>query len=246
MSPRARLLPLFAALCLLLCLPAPAPAAQTLVLNTDCAPPHARPDGSGFDDRIVAEAFRRIGVPVRLLILPSERCLYNSNQGIDDGNYVRIAGLERLYPNLVMVPEPMTTFPFTAFTRDPTLRLDGWAGLQGHQVAYVIGWKLVEQNLAGVKGAHGLRDEEGLFALLDKGRAGIVVGSLHTGQEIIRRKGYQGIYAILPSLATRPMYIYLHKRHAELVPRLAEALRQMRREGVIERLTRAGLEEAQP
>jgi polar amino acid transport system substrate-binding protein len=39
------------------------------------------------------------------------------------------------------------------------------------------------------------------------------------------------------------MYIYLHKRHAELVPRLAEALRQMRRDGTMGRLTGAGLPE---
>ena len=32
-----------------------------------------------------------------------------------------------------------------------------------------------------------------------------------------------------------PVYPYLHKRHAELAPRLAAALRQMRAEGLFER-----------
>ncbi|MBU1229976.1 MAG: transporter substrate-binding domain-containing protein [Proteobacteria bacterium] len=232
--------------CLLLCLPAPAPAAQTLVLNTDDSSPMARPDGSGIADRIVAEAFRRIGVPVRLVILPSERCLLNANAGIDDGNYDRAAGVERQYPNLVLVPEPMGTFPFTAFTRDPGLKLSGWADLRSREVAYVHGWKVVERNLGLLGKATKMRDEEAVLAMVAGGRAAVGIANLYTGQEIIRRKGYQGTRAVLPPLADPPMHIYLHKRHAELVPRLAEALRQMRREGVIERLTRTGLEEAQP
>lgn len=227
-----------------LALPASAAGVHTLVLNTDGAPPHSRPDGTGFEDRIVTEAFRRLGMAVRLVQLPSERCLQNADQGIDDGNYVRIAGLTRLYPNLVMVPEPVSHFPYTAFTREPGLQVAGWADLRGRRVAAVTGWKLVERNLEHVAQLQLVRDEEALLALLDKGRAEVVVSGQHTGQEIIRRKGYQGLRALLPPLANPPMYVYLHKRHAELAPRLAEALRQMRRDGSIERLTKAGLARA--
>jgi len=228
-------------LCLLLALAGPAAAAQTLVLNTDGAAPHSRADGSGFEDRIVAEAFRRIGVGVRLVQLPSERCLQNANQGIDDGNYPRIAGLSSLYPNLVMVSEPMSSFPCAAFTRDPGLKTPAWADLRGPRVAYVVGWKLVELNVPEVGTLQRARDQEALFALLDKGRAQVVIADLHTGREIIRRKGYKGMRALLPPLADPPMFIYLHKRHADLAPKLAEALRQMRRDGTVERLTKAGL-----
>ncbi|MBU1042151.1 MAG: transporter substrate-binding domain-containing protein [Proteobacteria bacterium] len=233
-------------LCLVLALPVCASGAGPLVLNTDGAPPHSRADGSGFDDRIVTEAFRRIGVPVRLVILSSERALQSANQGVDDGNYVRIAGLERQYPNLIMVPEPMSSFPFTAFTRRPGLKAGTWADLRDRQVASVIGWKLVENSLQDIVKLKLVRDEEALFALLDKDRAEVIVSGLHTGREIIRRNGYTGMRALLPPLADPPMYIYLNKRHAALVPRLAEALRAMKREGVIERLTRAGLSEGKP
>lgn len=233
-------------LCLALALPVCASGAGPLVLNTDGAPPHSRADGSGFEDRIVAEAFRRIGVGVRLVMLSSERALQNVNQGVDDGNYVRIAGLERQYPNLVMVPETMSSFPFTAFTRDPGLKVLSWADLRDRQVASVIGWKLVENNLRHTVKLKLVRDEDALFVLLDKGRAEVIVSGLHTGREIIREKGYTGMRALLPPLADPPMYIYLHKRHAALVPKLAEALREMKRDGTTERLTRAGLAKGKP
>ncbi|HWR02988.1 MAG TPA: transporter substrate-binding domain-containing protein [Humidesulfovibrio sp.] len=218
----------------------PAQAAP-LVLNTDGAPPHARPDGTGFEDRIVAEAFRRIGVPVKLVMLPSERCLQNANLGIDDGNYVRVAGLEKTYPNLIMVPEPVSEFVFTAFTRAPELKISSWADLRQRQVAIVNGWKIVERQLAGAPRLKTARDEEALFALLDKGHAEVVVAGLHAGREIIRVRGYQGVRALSPPLAVEPMHLYLNARHAALVPKLSEALRAMRRDGTLPRLTRAGL-----
>jgi len=235
-----------ALLCLVAALAAYPAQARTLVLNTDGEPPHSRPDDTGFEDRIVTEAFRRIGVSVRLMRLPSERALRNANEGIDDGSYVRIAGLTNQYPDLVMVAEPMSEFPFTAFTRDAGLKVRTWADLRNRRVASVIGWKLVERNLKGVTELKGVHNEQALFALLDKGRTEVVIAGRFTGQEIIRAHGYQGMRAILPPLATPPMYIYLNKKHADLAPRLTEALRQMKREGVLARLTKAGLAEAKP
>lgn len=230
-------------LCLLAVLVARPAQADPLVLNTDAASPHSRADGTGFEDRIVTEAFRRLGLEVKLVQLPSERALQNADQGIDDGNYVRIAGLSALYPNLLMVPEPMSSFPCVAFTRDPGLKALAWTDLSGPQVAYVLGWKLVELNVPAIRTLQSVRDQEALFVLLDKGRARIVLADLHTGREIIRRKGYRNMRALLPPLADPPMFLYLHKRHADLVPRLAEILRDMRRDGTLQRLTRAGLDE---
>jgi len=231
--------------------PAPALAASpspppVLVLNTDGAPPHSRPDGTGFEDRIVLEAFRRIGVVARLVQLPSERALRNADQGVDDGNYVRIAGLSALYPNLVMVPEPMSEFRFTVFTRDPALAPADWDSLRPLRVGIVNGWKLAEQHLQSAPQLTKVRDEEALFALLDKDRVQAVVASQHSGWAVVHAHGYQGLHAVQPPLAVLPMYVYLNKKHAALVPRLAQALRSMRADGSLQRLTRAGLGETKP
>jgi len=242
MLPSARPLPrlLTAALLLLLALPPCANGAGSLVLNTADPAPRSRPDGTGSLDRIVAEACRRLDLPVRLVQLPAERALQNANQGVDDGTYTRIAGLTLLYPNLVMVPEPISEFVFTAFTRDPAMRVQGWADLKPYNVGFINGWKIVEANTADVRSRTGVKDETALFALLDKGRAEVVVVDLYSGLEIIRRMGYTGMRPLEPPLERRPMFLYLHQRHAALVPRLAEALRRMKRDGTFERLTRAG------
>jgi polar amino acid transport system substrate-binding protein len=224
-----------------LALPVCAKGAGPLVLSAANTAPRVRVDGTGFEDRIVSEACRRAGIPVRLVILPSERAMQNANQGFDDGNYVRIAGLERLYPNLLMVPEPVSEFLFTAFTKNPALRIDGWDGLKPHGVGIITGWKIVEANTTAVRFLTSVKNEEALFSLLEHNRVEVVVMDLHSGLEIIRSKGYQNMRALSPALERRDMFIYLHKRHAELVPKLAEALRAMKRDGTIDRLTKAGL-----
>lgn len=237
-----RIFPVLRLAPLLLCLLCPVLAqAEPLVLNTDGAPPHSRPDGTGFEDRIVAEAFRRIGLAVRLVMLPSERSLRNADAGVDDGVYVRVAGLESRYPGLVMVPEPVSSFVFTAFTRDRSLRVAGWTDLGPLSVAIVTGWKIVEDNTRGVRALTSVRDEEAVLTLLAQGRVDVAVAGLHAGRDIVRRLGLKGVQALSPPLAVRPMYIYLNRRHAALVPRLDEALRRMRADGSLERLTRTGL-----
>ena len=219
--------------------------AQALVLNTDGAPPHSRPGDTGFEDRIILEAFRRIDIPVRLVRLPSERALKNAEKGVDDGSYVRIVGLSSQYPNLIMVPEPMSEFSFTAFTRDPAITTATWSDLRARSVGLVTGWKLVEKKLADAPHVSRVRDEEALFALLDRNRVEVIVSSLHAGQEIIRRHGYHNVRALNPPLAVQPMHLYMHKKHAALVPLLDQALRQMRQDGSLKRLTALGLQESQ-
>ena len=234
------------ALCLLLTLPVCASGAGALVLNTADPAPFSRPEGTGLNDRIVSEAFHRLGIPVRVVRLTAERALQNVSSGIDDGIYVRVAGMERLYPNLVMVPEPVCEFLFTAFTKDPAMQVKSWMDLDPYNVGLITGWKIVEANTTGARSVTGVKDGEALFALLEHRRADVVVMDRYSGQEVIRRNGYQGMQALDPPLARRDMYIYLNKRHAPLVPRLAAALRQMKRDGAMDRLKQAGLAGAKP
>lgn len=247
-----RILPLAAALlCLAALLPprlfaahatppdqAPSPS---LIINTDGIPPHSRADGSGFEDRIVSEAFRRIGRSIVISRLSSsERCIRNVEDGFDDGNYVRVAGVERQYPNIIMVPEPVSRYSFTAFTREDGPASLTWAELPRYHTGYAVGWKAVEAHLKNKPLAVAARDEEALFTLLVGGRVDVIVSGLDGGNEIIRQRGYKRLRPVLPPLETRDMFLYLNRRHAGLVPGLAEALRQMRKDGTMSRLMREG------
>lgn len=209
----------------------------TLVLNDTNDPPFTRPDQSGFLDAVAGEAFRRAGVKLKLVKLPAERGLLNANAGIDDGDLTRIAGLDAQYPNLVRVPEKLVDWTFTAFSKNPALPAR-WEILRQRPIGHVKGWKIYEQQLANAPNVVAAEDAEQLFRLLDLDRIEVALYARWIGEALIQQQGIKGVRALEPPLATREMFIYLHKRHADLAPKLAAALRAIKAEGMYDRLYR--------
>ncbi len=205
-----------------------------LILNDPNEAPLTRADGSGFLDVVAGEAFRRAGVKLRLVKLPAERALLNANAGIEDGDLTRIAGLEAQYPNLIRVPEKLIDWEFSAFSMNSAIptNLDA---LRTHSVAHIKGWKIYEQMMGGAPAVVTAEDSAQLFRLLELKRVEVVLYMRWMGLTKIREQNLQGVVALEPSLATREMYIYLHKRHADLVPKIAAALREIKKEGFYER-----------
>ncbi|MHB1216307.1 MAG: substrate-binding periplasmic protein [Thiobacillus sp.] len=208
-----------------------------LIINDTNAPPFTAPDQSGFLDAVVGEAFRRAGVKLKLVKLPAERALLNANAGIEDGDMARIAGLETQYPNLIRVPEKVLDWSFAAFSRDASLS-GNWESIRQQQVGHIRGWKIYEQQLAGAPHVLSVDDAGQLFRLLDRNRVKVALYARWMGEALMRQQGIEGIHALEPPLATREMFIYLHKRHAAIVPRLAAALRAIKAEGLYDRLYR--------
>lgn len=208
-----------------------------LVVNDTNEPPFTTADGRGFLDAVAGEAFRRAGVRLRLVKLPAERALINANAGIEDGDMSRIAGLEAQYPNLVRVPEKLIDWEFAAFGRDVALPAH-WETLRTHPVGHIRGWKIYEQQLAGAPHVVTAEDPAQLFRQLQLDRTEVALYERWQGLSRIQRQGLTDVYLLDPLLARREMYLYLHKRHAALVPRLAAALRAIKAEGLYDRLYR--------
>ena len=211
-----------------------------LVLNDTNDPPFTTADRSGFLDVVAGEAFRRVGVELRLVKLPAERGLINANAGIEDGDMVRIAGLEKQYPNLVRVPEKLVDWEFTAFSKDASIA-SNWTALRRRSVGLIKGWKIYEQNMAGAERAVTADDPAQLFRLLELDRIEVALYMRWMGLALVKQQGLKDVQPLEPPLATREMFIYLHKRHAQLAPRLADALRALKRDGFYERAYREKL-----
>jgi len=208
-----------------------------LVLNDANASPFTTLDGKGFLDAVAGEAFRRAGVRLQLVRLPAERGLINANAGIEDGDLSRITGLEAQYPNLVRVPEKLVDWKFTAFSKNAVLPAS-LEGLRTRRVGYIKGWKIFEKQFAGAPNVVSTGDPEQMFRQLQLDRIEVALYEHWQGLSLIQSQGLKGVLALDPPLANCEMFIYLHKRHAALVPRLAEALRGIKAEGLYDRLYR--------
>ena len=213
---------------------------QVLELNDVNEPPFTTPEHTGFLDVIATETFRRIGVELRLAKLPAERALLLANDGLEDGDLTRIAGIEEQYPNLVRVPEKLIDWDFAAFSKDASIPANLEA-IRHHSVGFIKGWKFYERNMAGAERVTTVDDPTQLFRLLDRDRIEVALYARWMGLALIQKQGLKNIRPLEPPLESRAMYIYLNKRHAKLVPKLAEALRALKREGFYQRVYREKL-----
>ena len=178
------------------------------------------------------EAFRRAGLILKLDNNPSARSLDLANQGVVDGEGLRVAGLEQQYPNLVQVPERYTGISFVAFSRNASIKLDqGWGSLKPYRIAFINGWKLFEVNTADAQSVTKVDKVEQLFQMLDADRVDLVLYTRNDGMAVLKRLGISNVVALSPSLRDADMYLYLNKKHAAHVPRIAQALRDMKADG---------------
>jgi len=206
-------------------------AESVLTLSTYAGPPLSNSNQSGFYDQVLNEAFSRAGHKIKIIQLPAERSLINANEGIVDGDFVRISGLSALYQDLIRVPEKIINFDFVAFTKDSNLAISDWQSTKGYHIGIVRGWKILEKNLVGAASLSRVKNQQLLFKLLDKNRVDIVVYSRFEGYELINQLDIKGVKVLEPPLETREMFLYLNKQHSQLVPIIAQNIMDMKKDG---------------
>ncbi|MEY4753998.1 MAG: hypothetical protein RJA44_1673 [Pseudomonadota bacterium] len=183
------------------------------------------------------EAFRRTGLELRLVSMPSARSLQAANAGEVDGEGLRIGGLDKQYPDLIQIPERYVGDTYVAFARDASIRLDqGWASLEPYRISYITGWKVFEANATRARSITPVETAEQMFRMLDAGRIDLALYTLVDGEALIRSLGLSSLGAARPVLKEVDMYLYLHRRHADLVPQIARALRDMKADGSYNRI----------
>lgn len=223
---------------LMACIASETCLAQTVklsLLSTALPPLTSVPGHPGFLNELARAAYGRIGVQVEVSTVPAERSLINVNSGIDDGEIQRVAGLERDYPNLLRVPGNVIFNDFIAYTKRADIRIRNWADLQPYVVAYANGWRIFDLNVKGVKNLTKTPSIHELFPLLEKGRADVILLERWQGQWIVHQKGYK-VHLLEPPLASVEMFMYLNKKHAALVPLVAQALADMKTDGSYQKL----------
>lgn len=229
-----------------LCLPAapalsqasPAPA-KPFVIAADSEPTTY---GSRWMALIYNEAFKRLGIPVRLDYYPLARRVALVEEGLVDGEASRVYSYGNNRPNLVRVEESVVDLGFSLYTANPALRLERIEDLRStnYIVEYRRGILICETTLKASVAAERLSDvltqQQGLKKLL-AGRTDLYCDiDVYVLQELQSPefKGVTTVRKVIGIGKAVPTYPYLNKKHAELAPRLAAVLKQMKAEGLIE------------
>jgi len=226
---------LFFFLCLLVSTPV---LSQTIVLNTAFGSPVSNDAQTGFADVVLSEAFRRIGYTLETQRLPAERALINANQGIDDGDLLRVAGLQKKYTNLIQVPEKIMAIDMVLFSKnEPSFVVNGWESVASHSLAIITGWKIMEENFGRLGNQIEIiktDNAEQLFTLLAKDRVDFIAYSNWSGLGYLKAHNITNVTMLDPPLARPALYTYLHKKHKKQVPGLTAAIREMKADGTFQ------------
>ena len=180
---------------------------------------------------VLIECFNRIGIRLNITPMPSKRSLINANNGIEDGNFLRTDTLAYAFPNLVIVPERLSVNHVVAFSKNEKTEINGWESLFQYHVAYVNGWKNCERELKEHNAKTTVKNEYLLFTLLENNRADVGIFGLSTGTEVLNNLGYTSIKAIDPPIVINDLFLYVHKKHAALIPKIVKTLQSMKQDG---------------
>lgn len=193
--------------------------------------------------RVVGKAYERLGVPVTFVEMPGKRALVESAKGALDGELSRVYQVGEDHPSLVRVPTPVFWFEPTVFTRELDFRVDGWQSLKGYRIGIERGMVYAERGTHGFPSVLSVDSPSSLFRLLELGRVDLVVYSDLNGIYMIHKEGLTSIRALSPGIERIEAYHYLHKKHADLVPKLDKIFKSMHASGEIEAMRKEFLEE---
>ena len=211
---------------------------KVIRLSTWSKEPFTSADGKGLLDLLLTDAFQRCcNLDVSISTLPAERSLKVANQGLMDGELPRvtnIGGPNRTYPNLIQVHVSVLPVAWVTFTKNPDNMVREWHALEPYHVAIVKGWKHPERKVKKYRSLTKLENERLLFRFLAKERVDVAILDRLVGLTAIHQLGLKDIYGAKAATFETPKdewFLYMHKKHADLVPKLAKTLHEMKKDG---------------
>jgi polar amino acid transport system substrate-binding protein len=242
-QPSRRQLLLLASACWLIPARAAAPLPDKLVVAMSATSYNSiqRP----WLELIYHEAFRRLGIQLSIISLPTKRASVMADTGQIDGDLHRAHDYGGRHPNLVRVE--FSHFPVTFFAyskRDDVILADGWDSFNHTKlrVEYILGSAIAgaelgrrvppEQLSTVTKVEVGMRK-----LLLDRGDVLIALDLNVEPLLPLPEFRDSGIHKVA-QLGQVPCYLYLQKKHAALALKLVPVLTQLKREGLIEQYGR--------
>jgi polar amino acid transport system substrate-binding protein len=215
-------------------------AAEPFVMGT--TRPEGDPTGQWMR-RVYAELFRRVDVPLRVVHYPTARLPLALEAGQIDGEMARGLRYADEHPTLLRLEESTFETRFVVYASRTEERVHEGADLAALKLraAYARGVAECEQALKQWLPAEKVSDvpaTEQALAMVSLGRADVACALDMLAVPLLRSPPLReaGLHPVLVLGRPVPLYAYLHPRNAALAPALSAALRQMKAEGVIERM----------
>jgi len=186
----------------------------------------------------IQEAFHRLNLNAKIVISPSsQRAMMLANED-GDGDAFRVPNIKEIAPdntnNLIQVSESIITVRLAVYSKNFSFPVEGWNSLKKYHNGARIGAKILEKNIPGERTF--LPTTVQLVQMLDSDRIDTMVEWELIADNAIQQLKIKHIKKLSPCIKIQPFYIYLHKKHQALVPKLSKVLGQMKEDGFYDRI----------
>lgn len=186
--------------------------------------------------KVLQTAYARIGVTVDGRLMPSARSLEQANRGMTDGEVMRIAAVSEESPDLIRIDVPVNTVEGILLTCRAYLEQVSLDKARELRVGIRIGNRYAEMLTKGFPHVTRLPHMDNLLDLLLAGRLDAVLVDRYWAMTRMEQPEGEALLINDPPLAVIPLYHYLHRRRADLVPAITAELQAMRDSGEIDRI----------
>ncbi len=191
-------------------------------------------DESTIIDRLLYTAFQRIGYTITMDASPMTYAIQMANSGERDGLASQVAGIEKTFPNLVMVPEQLLEVSFPIFARkDFNRTIDKWSDLSNLRIGHIFQKTYIINHLP--KDIAGTIQRETFYELnlaLERGECDVIINSSTFDIELIVSENVKRI----GTLDRLPSYTYVNKKYQDLIPAVSKSLAEMKTDGTYEKI----------
>ncbi len=187
-------------------------------------------------DRILYAALKRLGYDCTFEAMGMTSAIQTANSSEKDGLFAQVAGIEKTYPNLVMVTESVTDVKFEAYAlEEKALRLSTWSDFAGLRVGTVFQKPYITSHLPN--NVASLTQEPSVPVLIQslvEGKCDVIVMSNSLSTDLITP------HTIVKAglIETAKSYSYLNKKYEYLVPELSKTIADMKADGTYARIVR--------
>lgn len=192
---------------------------------------------------VMRDACQRAGIALEFRELPLLRSIEMANDGDIDADLMRITEAGQRYTNLIAVPTAVSRVDIAIYAATPDIADWTRARISAMRIGIVRGTLAIAKHTRGMNVVETAYDEP-IHDMLAGGRLD-AAALVHVDTESMMSSGQMPRMFRWPYLwAAEPLYPWVHRRRASLVPRLSAALRLLDSEGVVERTYRTALQQA--
>lgn len=197
--------------------------------------------GMGYiPQAILKELYTRLGYEIEIREFPGRRAIDISNSGLSDGEVFRVPMIRNKYPNLLMIPVPLISIKFAAFVRDEDkdiLKFNNFDDFKHYDVSTMRGYIVIENIFREKKKKlNVLNTYKQLLLTLKSKRYDVSIITYFDGLNALKRLKLDGITILKPFVSEMPVYHFVHKKNAHMIPKLTAMLEKMKEEGVFDQI----------